>query len=298
MLVFVLIRVVPGDPGRNALGPDASAEQVRAWNAAHGLDGAAVEQYLAWVGRFLTGDWGHSAIYGVPVRALVLERATNSIALAMLAFLLLVPIAVTIGVLQARREGSWADRGLTIALMTLTAVPEFVIGVLLLVVFALILPVFPIQSAVGAGDGFWSHVRAMVLPAFTLALGSLAVVARTTRSSVSETMHSTFFRAAVIKGVRPGRLFRAHVARNSLIPPISVLAVSFGTLIGGSAIVETLFGYPGIGELLVTATRRKDTAVLAAGTLLVGVVSLVTVMVADVVFMRMDPRVRFRGVRG
>lgn len=295
VLVFGLIAAVPGDQGRNALGPEASVAQVHAWNVARGLDGSVVEQYFAWAGRLLTADWGTSAVYAVPVRDLVFERALNSLTLGLLAFVLLVPVAVAVGALQARLEGSRTDRGLTIGLMALTAVPEFVMGVLLLVALALLVPLFPVHSSAGADAGVGPYLRALVLPAITLALGSLAVVARTARIGIIETLGAPFHRTAVIKGLRPGQIFRAHVIRNALIPTVSVLAVTLGTLVTGSAVVETLFSYPGLGELLVTATQRKDTAVLGAGVLLVGFVTLVAVMLADVVFVRMDARVRFHG---
>jgi peptide/nickel transport system permease protein len=296
VLVFVLIRAVPGDQGRDALGPEASAAQVRAWNVAHGLDGPVIEQYLGWAGRLLTGDWGTSTVYAVPVRDLVFERAVNSLALGLLAFVLLVPLALGLGALQARREGSRTDRSLTVGLTALTAVPEFVVGVLLLVGFALLVPLFPVQSSAGAAAGAGPHLRAMVLPAVTLALGSLAVVARTARTGIIDTLGAPFHRTAVLKGLHPRQVFRAHVARNALIPTVSVLAVTLGALVAGSAVVETLFGYPGLGGLLVTATQRKDVAVLAAGVLFVGLITLVAVTLADVVFVRMDPRVRFHGV--
>ncbi|MCK8468764.1 ABC transporter permease [Microbacterium sp. KSW4-16] len=294
-LVFVLVRAVPGDQGRDALGPEASPAQVHAWKVAHGLEGSVIEQYLGWAGRLLTGDWGTSIVYAVPVRELVLERAVNSLVLGLSAFVLLVPLALGLGALQARREGSRTDRGLTVGLMALTAVPEFVVGVLLLVGFALLVPLFPVQSTAGSGAGFGPHLRAMVLPAVTLALGSLAVVARTARTGIIDALEEPFHRTAVLKGLHPRQTFRAHVARNALIPTVSVLAATLGALVAGSAVVETLFGYPGLGGLLVTATQRKDVDVLAAGVLLVGLLTLIAVALADVVSVWMDPRVRFHG---
>lgn len=295
ILVFWLIQVVPGDPGRNALGQYATVEQVRAWNVARGLDGSLLERYLSWLTGFVTGDWGTSLVYGKPVAGLVLERLGNSVLLGSFAFLMLVPLAIGIGAMQARREGSRTDRAVTIGLMSLASVPEFVIGVLLLIVFALVIPVLPVQSGDAVGAGFLPQVRAMTLPAVTLALGSLSVLARMTRTGVIEATGSQYYRTAVIKGVHGPALFGRHVARNALIPTISLLGVYLGALLGGSAVVETLFGYPGLGELLVTATQKKDIFILAAGVMVTGLISLVALLVTDLVFTVVDPRVRFAG---
>jgi peptide/nickel transport system permease protein len=293
MLVYWLIQVVPGDPGRNALGPYATAEQVAAWNASHGVGGDVVQGYLSWLAGFLTGDWGTSLVYGDAVFDLVLGRLGNSMALGLFAFVLLVLLAVGVAVFQARTEGSRGDRAATIVLMSLASVPEFVVGVLLLVLFGLVLPVLPVQSADGVGEGVLPHLRAMTLPAITLALASVAVLARTSRSNIIETTGSPHHRTAVIKGLNRRMLFSRHVARNAFIPTIALLGVYLGTLLAGSAVVETLFGYPGLGELMVTATQRKDVGVLVAGVMVTGVVSLFALLAADVAFVVVDPRVRF-----
>jgi len=138
-------------------------------------------------------------------------------------------------------------------------------------------------------------MRAMILPAITLALASVSVLARTSRTSIIETTGSPFHRTAVIKGLNRRMLFSRHVARNALIPTIALLGMYFGALLGGSAVVETLFGYPGLGELMVTATQRKDVVVLVAGVMVTGIVSLIGLVAADIVFTIVDPRVRFAG---
>lgn len=293
VLVFMLIQVVPGDVGRNALGPYATAEQVAAWNTAHGLDGGALAQYMSWIGGLATGDWGTSLVYGVPVRDLVPGRLLNSIALGMLAFAILVPPALALAAFQARVEGSLIDRSLTIVVMALAAIPEFVIGVLLLVAFAVAIPLFPVQSMGGTEGGLLPPLRAMILPAITLAIGWFALVARTARTGALEAMKSQYHRTAVVKGLSTGAVFRRHLARNSLASTVALLGISLGALLGGSAVVETLFGYPGLGELIVTATQRKDAPLLAVGVMATGVISVLGVLAADIAFVLMDPRVRF-----
>ncbi len=293
ILVFWLIEIVPGDPGRNALGQYATSEQVQAWNEAHGLTGSTVGRYLSWLGGFVTGDWGTSIMYGQPVRELVLGRLGNSLLLGAIAFVILVPVAFALGAIQARREGSRTDRTLTVALMSLASVPEFVVGVLLLIVFGLTLRWFPIQSTIRLDGSLGDLLIALVLPAITLALGYVSVLARMTRTGVLDTLGSQYYRTAVIKGLHGPRLAVGHVARNAVIPTVSLLGVYLGTLLGGSAIVETLFGYPGLGALLVSATVEKDIFLLESGVMVTGAISLLALLVTDIVFVLIDPRVRF-----
>ncbi|MGG7463023.1 ABC transporter permease [Plantibacter sp. YIM 135347] len=294
ILVFWLVQVVPGDPGRNALGPYATAEQVQLWNEQHGLVGSLLERYGHWIGGFLTGDWGTSLIYSSPASELILGRLGNSLLLGLYAFLIMVPIAIALGAVQAYREGSRSDRAITVVLMSLSAIPEFVIGVVLLIVFAVGLAWLPVHAGADAtaADPFL-RLRAMTLPAVTLALGYLAVLARMVRSGVLETITSQYHRTAVLKGLSPSQVVRRHVVRNALIPTVSLLGIYLGTLLGGSAVVETLFGYPGLGALLVTATEKKDVFLLEAGVMVTGVISLVALLLADVCFLLIDPRIRF-----
>jgi peptide/nickel transport system permease protein len=293
VLVFWLVQVVPGDPGRNALGPYATAEQVQQWNTDRGLDGSFVERYLGWIGGFLTGDWGTSVVYSQPAYELITSRLGNSLLLGLYAFAVLVPVAVALGAFQAYREGSRTDRSLTVVLLSLSAIPEFVIGVVLLIVFAVGLGWLPVTAADIAGGSPLEQLRAMTLPALTLALGYLAVLARMTRAGVIETIAAQYHRTAVLKGLRRGQVVRRHVVRNALVPTVSLLGVYLGTLLGGSAVVETLFGYPGLGALLVTATEKKDIFLLEAGVMVTGVISLLALLLTDVAFLLIDPRIRF-----
>lgn len=294
VLVFWLVQVVPGDPGRNALGPYATAAQVAAWNAEHGLDGGIVERYLHWLGGFLTGDWGTSIVYAEPASQLILGRLGNSLLLGAVAFALMVPVAIALGAVQAYREGKRTDRVITIVLMSLSAVPEFVIGIVFLIVFAVWLGWVPVSSAADAlSSDPLLHLRAMILPAITLALAYLAVLVRMVRTGTLDTLTSQYHRTAVLKGLRPAQVVRSHVARNALVPTISLLGIYLGTLLGGSAIVESLFGYPGLGALLVTATQKKDIVLLEAGVMVTGVISLLALLLTDVVFALVDPRIRF-----
>ena len=293
ILTFWLIELVPGDPGRNALGQYATAAQVRAWDVSNGLTGPVTGRYLHWLSNFLSGHWGTSFVYQVPSRPLIFGHLVNTMLLGLYAFVLLVPLSVVLGSIQAYREGRRTDRAITITLMSLSSVPEFVIGVLLLMVFAVGLGVVPVQSAAFATGDFGQRVDAMTLPAVTLAIAYLAVLSRMVRTGTAGALTAQFHRTAVLKGLRPGQIVRRHVARNALIPTLSLVGIYLGTLLGGSAVVETLFNYPGLGALLVVAAERKDPVLLTDGVMITGVISLLALLLTDIGLMLMDPRIRF-----
>jgi peptide/nickel transport system permease protein len=293
ILTFWLIQLVPGDPGRNALGQYATQAQVRAWDVSNGLTGSVVVRYLHWLGGFFTGSWGTSFVYLVPSRPLILGHLENSALLALYAIAALVPVSVILGSVQAYREGKRSDRAITIALMTLSSVPEFVVGVLLLVVFAVCLKAVPVQSAADATGDFGQRVHAMTLPAVVLAASYLAVLARMVRTGTAGAVTAPFHRTAVLKGLSPGAIVRRHVARNALIPTVQLLGSYLGGLLGGSAVVETLFNYPGLGALMVVAAERKDAILLTDGVMVTGVLALLALLLTDVCLILMDPRIRF-----
>jgi peptide/nickel transport system permease protein len=293
VLTFWLIQLVPGDPGRNALGQYATQAQVRAYDVSNGLAGSVVPRYLHWLTAFFTGNWGTSFVYGVPSRPLVLGHLANSALLALYALVLLLPVSLILGSVQAYREGKRSDRAITIVLMTLSSVPEFVIGVLLLIVFAVWLKDFPVQSAADATGNFGQRIHAMTLPAIVLAAAYLAVLARMVRTGTAGAITAPFHRTAVLKGLPYGVIVRRHVTRNALIPTVQLLGIYLGGLIGSSAVVETLFNYPGIGALLVTAADRKDAVLLTDGVMVTGVIALLALLLTDVCLILMDPRIRF-----
>jgi peptide/nickel transport system permease protein len=293
VLTFWLIQLVPGDPGRNALGQYATEAQVHAWDVSNGLAGSILARYLHWLGGFCTGNWGTSFVYVAPSRGLVLGHLANSALLALYAFVLLVPVSVILGSVQAYREGRRSDRAITIALMTLSSVPEFVIGVLLLIVFAVWLKAVPVQSAADATGNFGQRVHAMTLPAVVLAVSYLAVLARMVRTGTAGAITAPFHRTAVLKGLPSGAIVRRHVTRNALIPTMQLLGIYLGGLLGGSAVVETLFNYPGLGALMVVAAERKDAVLLTDGVMVTGVIALLALLLTDVCLILMDPRIRF-----
>lgn len=291
VLVFWLVQIVPGDPGRAALGPYATPEQVARWKAERGLDGSTFDRYVAWLTGFVTGDWGTSLTFAVPVRPLILERLANSVLLGLYAFVLVAAVGICVGVYQAFRHGRRADRAATVWMVSISSVPEFAIGTVLLVVFSVFLGIFPVYSGIPPGATLTDRFMAMTLPAVTLAAASVGYVARMARAGTIETLGAAFYRTAVLKGLRRRRVVGAHVARNSLVPSVAVLGGQLAYLIGGSAVVEALFSYPGIGLAIVEATQRKDLFVLEAGIMVTAAASILVLLVTDLVYMALDPRI-------
>lgn len=293
MLTFWLVQVVPGDPGRNALGPYATAGQVALWDQQNGLDGPVWSRYVHWLAGFVTGQWGTSFVYQVPSGPLILGHLGNSVLLGVYAFVLMVPAAVVLGTIQAYWEGRRTDRAITVALMAVSALPEFVVGVLLLTLFAVVLHAVPVQAGSAAAGDVGQRLQAMTLPAVVLAAGSVAVLARMVRTGTATAIAAAYHRTAVLKGLPQTWIVSRHVLRNALIPTVPLLGLYVGGLLGGSAIVETLFNYPGLGALLVIAAQRKDVTLLTDGVVLTGAIALLALVAADIALTLMDPRIRF-----
>ncbi|MGH1564892.1 ABC transporter permease [Mumia sp. DW29H23] len=289
--VFWLVQVVPGDPGRAALGQFATDEQVALWKAENGLDGSTAERYLAWLGGFVTGDWGTSLAYGVPVRGLVAERFLNSVLLGLYAFVIVAVVGIALGLFQAFRQGRRSDRSITVTMVSLSSTPEFAVGTVLLVVFAVFLGWFPVHSGIPEGAGVPARLTVMTLPAITLAAASVGYVARMARAGTIETLEAPHYRTAVLKGLPRRRVLTAHVTRNSLVPSVAVLGNQLAYLVGGSIVVETLFSYPGIGLTIVEAVQKKDLVLLEAAIMLTAVASILVLLVTDLVSMALDPRI-------
>jgi peptide/nickel transport system permease protein len=293
VLTFWLIQVVPGNPGREALGQYATPGQVQAWDVMNGLTGSTLHRYIDWLGNFLTGKWGTSLVYSEPNKGLVLGHLVNSALLGIVAFVLMVPFSIALGAIQAYREGKRTDRSITISLMSLSAVPTFVIGVVLLLIFAVWLHLVPVQSSADATGNILQRLHAIITPAVVLALSFLAVITRMVRTGVGGAITSQYHRTAVLKGLEPGDIVRRHVLRNAIVPTLSLLGLYLGALLAGDAVVETLFNYPGLGALMVSAAEHKDVILLSDGVVITGAVALLSLLLADIGLIISDPRIRF-----
>jgi peptide/nickel transport system permease protein len=282
--VFVVIRLAPGDQATVALGPDATAAQIETLRHAMGLDRPLLVQYVNYLGDVLTFDFGESYRYGRPAMAAVLERFPATVTLTVTATVIAIVCGLLLGVIAGRKPGSLLDRAVSTFALGLQALPPFWIGIMFILVFALQLQVLP-----SAGGGSPAH---LVLPAVTLSIPFTALVARITRSGVAETMSESFVRTARSKGLTEPQVLSGHVLKNSLIPVVTVVGLQVGTLVGGAVVIETVFGWPGLGSLLVSAVGNRDFAVVQAATVLIAVCVIVLNLVADLVNARLDPRIR------
>ena len=291
MTVFAAAQLLPGDLGRTILGPYATKAQVDALNHQLGADKPLPVRYWNWAGDFVRGDWGTSPVQNVEVRPYVLGRFKNSLILAAFAFVLIVPLSITFGVVAALNYGKALDRCITITGLSVIALPEFVMGVFLIVVFAVQLGWFPVISQVpGTNPVDW--FRQLLLPALPLMFVLFGYVSRMARAGTVDALQSDYARTAVLKGLPRRTVVRRHVLRNALLPTITVVAVQIGYLVGGLVVVESLFSYPGIGQLILTAATGHDLPTLEAAVLLIALVYTVANLLADVLYAVLNPRVR------
>lgn len=291
MLVFATAEVLPGNVGRTILGRFATSEQVQRLNEELGVYRPVLVRYGEWVAGFVTGDWGESQLLGRPVREVVLDRLGNSLILGAFAILLIVPISIGLGVLAALHYGKTLDRVISVSGLSLIALPEFVTGVMLIVLFSVKLGWFPVSSQVPAANPF-DIVRQLLLPSIPLMFVLFGYVARMARAGTVEALQSNYTRTAVLKGLPRRTVIWRHVLRNSLLPTISVVSVQFGYLVGGLVVVETLFNYPGIGKLVLDAAVGHDLLVLEAAVLVTAILFMVSNLVADLLYGVLNPRVR------
>ena len=291
MTVFAAAQLLPGDLGRTILGPYATKAQVDALNHQLGADKPLPVRYWNWASDFVRGDWGTSPVQNVEVRPYVLGRFKNSLILAAFAFVLIVPLSITFGVVAALNYGKALDRCITITGLSVIALPEFVMGVFLIVVFAVQLGWFPVISQVpGTNPVDW--FRQLLLPALPLMFVLFGYVSRMARAGTVDALQSDYARTAVLKGLPRRTVVRRHVLRNALLPTITVVAVQIGYLVGGLVVVESLFSYPGIGQLILTAATGHDLPTLEAAVLLIALVYTVANLLADVLYAVLNPRVR------
>lgn len=296
ILIFALSEVfVPGSVGRSILGPYATEEQVQLLNERLGADRPVVVRYLSWAGNFITGDWGESTQLKIPVRPLVMDAFWNSLLLAGFALVLIVPTSIALGVFSGLRRDSVLDRTITVSSLSMTVIPEFVSGVVLLYVFAVWLKWLPVSALPPTGAPFYERLYYLILPAIPLMFLELGYIARMARVGTVQELSKPYIRTAVLKGVPRSRVVFGHVLRNAMVPTVTVIGSQVGWLIGGLVVVEKLFTYPGIGQLMVDSALAHDIPLLEASVLVVALVYMVANLIADIIVALLNPRIRMGG---
>ena len=295
LIVFFAGQILPSDPGRIILGNLASPSSVQALDHKLGVDRPLLTRYLSWLGGLLHGDFGTSYTYQSAVEPFVRAALINSVKLAVLAFVIVVPLGIIGGVVAALYAGRGADRVISVTGLSLSSVPEFVSGIVVIVIFGVTLKVLPVTASAGAGAGVFNQFRHLILPAIPLVFVLFGYIARMARAGTIESLNSDYARTAVLKGLPRSTVIRRHVLRNSLLPTITVIATQTGYLIGGLVVVETLFNYQGLGNLIYKAAQAKDFAMLEAGVLVIGVVYVLATLAADLLLTLLNPRLRIGG---
>jgi peptide/nickel transport system permease protein len=293
VIVFTAGQVLPGNVGRAMLGPFADQRAVDALNREMGTDRPLLVQYGDWISRFVQGDMGRSYAYRAPVAPFVATALANSAKLAAVAFVLVVPLSLAMGVMAALHAGRPVDRIVMVAGMSATIVPEFVSGIILILIFGVWLRWLPISATWPTSAGFFGQLYHLLLPAIPLVLVLFGYIARMARAGTIEALDADYTRTAVLKGLPQWLVLWRHVLRNALLPTVSVIATQTAYLIGGLVVIETLFHYQGIGSLIFLAANKKDFPMLEAGVLVVGCVFAVASVMADLIYSLLNPRIRF-----
>jgi peptide/nickel transport system permease protein len=292
ILIFVATEILPVDVARNMLGQFAPQEAVDALNERLGMDKPPIERYLKWLRRVGTGDFGESTSLRSPVGPLIVKHAINSGILAGAALLLIMPLAFLLGIFAGLFPGRLPDRAISITSLIATSTPEFVVGVLLLLVFAVKLRLLPGSSALVVERSVLEAPYKLILPVLTLAIVDIGYVARMMRASMIEVMRSGYVRAAKLRGVPFHRVVIKHALRTALLTPVTVVMLHINWLIGGIVVTETIFAYPGLGQLMLTAANGRDVALLEAGALFFALVAVLSQVGADILYIWLNPRAR------
>jgi len=292
MLVYGLMEGTPGDIARKVLGPFATQDQVDRMTAEQGWDRPVVIRYIEWVGGLLQGDLGYSTLYKTPVNNIIWNRLGNTLVLAAIAFAIIVPLSIVLGVLAGMREASKLDRTISLASIVTTSVPEFASGAFLAFIFVVWLGILPGTSTLDSGGG-WSIASQLVLPVMVMVLYDLGYVVRMVRASMIEVMTRPYIRTAVLKGLTFRDVILKHAMRNAMIAPFTVILLQINYLVAGVVVVEAVFAYPGFGRMLLEAGLAKDIAVVEAATLFAVFLTVVTQILGDLGYMVLNPRIRF-----
>jgi peptide/nickel transport system permease protein len=294
LAIFIVTEILPGDVATMILGQQATPEDLAVLRRKLGLERPPHVRYLEWVTGLFRGDWGQSLRLRVPIGPLLGQRLRNSLALAFLTFIVGVPTGVLMGVIASLTRDRWPDMVLSIGTLVSVSFPEFVTGVLLIIIFASWLNLLPASSLIEPDAKPLQSLKHLILPAATLMLVMWAHIARMTRSSMAEVMESNYVRTAILKGLPMRKVVLDHALRNALLPTITIVAINVGWLMGGLIIVESVFAYPGMGQLLLIAINNHDVPLLQSVTLVIAAIYAFSNLTADLLYRYSNPRIRYR----
>ena len=294
-LIFVFIRLIPGDPAAIMLGDQATPGEIAALRAAMGLEESLASQYVRWLSAVVRGDLGDSIFFQVSVLELIADGLETSILLALLTMVWIIVLGLPIGMLAAARRGTWLDQGLSGITMFLASVPTFWVGLYLILIFAAMLKWLPSSGYPSIfGEGGIANLRHLLLPSIALAAPNAALIIRLTRASMLEVYHEDYVRTARAKGMHPVRVVVRHIFRNALLTVVSAIGFTIAALISEAVVTETVFALPGVGRMVVQSILRRDYPVIQGTILMIVLLYLVINLVVDILYAWLDPRVKLR----
>ncbi|MGI9128768.1 MAG: ABC transporter permease [Roseomonas sp.] len=293
VIVFLLLRLSPGDPAAIIAGDDATSEDIAKIREHLGLDRPLLTQFVRWIGHLAAGDFGNSIYLERPVLGLILERVEPTLALSVSTIIFAVVLAVPIGVLAAWRAGTWIDQTIMALSVLAFSVPVFLIGYGLVIGFSLTLELLPVQGFVSLSEDPVAFFRHLVLPTVALGLVYTALIARITRATMLETLNEDFIRTARAKGLGEPRVLILHSLKNASVPIVTTIGTGLALLIGGVVVTESVFAVPGIGRLTIDAVLQRDYPVIQGVILVVAGVYVLVNLLIDLTYSLLDPRIRY-----
>ncbi|WP_099354030.1 ABC transporter permease [Fredinandcohnia onubensis] len=292
IVVFFLAHLTPGDPVTVLLGDEASEETKAELRKELGFDLPLYTQFFLWFKGVIIGDLGDSYFLKMPVTQAFFEYLGPTLSLAIISQIIAIIVALVLGVFAAKKRGTFMDQAVMGISLFGISVPSFLVGLFLILIFSVQLQWLPVAGYRPLSDGFWEHLRYLILPAIALGMMQAALIARMTRSSMLDVMKTNYIKTAKSKGLHPNKITFKHALRSAFIPILTVIGESFGTLITGAAVVETVFNIPGIGQLIVNSIERRDFPVIQGTVLMITVTYVLLNLVIDLLYGVVDPRVR------
>ncbi|WP_437585189.1 ABC transporter permease [Paramicrobacterium sp. CJ85] len=293
LMVFAATLLLPGDPAQAILGQQATPERLAALREQMGLNDPPWMRYLNWLGGLLTGDFGYSAATGGPVSELLSDRISASLVLMVIAAIIAIPLGILVGTYSALRRDRAGDHVTTAVTLVLAALPEFVVGIVLITLFATsVFQILPSVTMAPPGEPVWSHPAQLVLPVLTLVLVVTPYIVRMMRATMAEVLDSGYVEMARLKGVPERQVIWKHAVPHAIAPVAQVIAIQLAWMAGGVVVIEFLFRYPGIGQALVDAVANRDVQVVQALAMLVAIIYIVVNLLADLVGILTNPKLR------
>ena len=292
LIVFAVLEVLPGDVASRILGRDATPEALELLRIKLRLNDPAPVRYLHWLGGLLSGDFGQSLVSSRPVTDILAPRIYNTVLLSLYAFLLYLPLTVIPALIQAIRRDRPVDHALSIVTLVLLSMPDFLLATILLFTFVVLVPILPAISLVDHSSSALDYLRAMTLPALTLAIVMAVYAVRMLRDNLIEVLDSDYVRMAELKGLSAKRVLLRHALPNALVPTLNVTALNLAYLVGGVVVVEKVFSYPGFGSLLVDSLQLRDLPVIETTVMIAALVYVGANLIADIAAVLLNPRLR------